>query len=145
MVPYCLLAVVDGSSHCGLEGNLMHTSRIAGAALAVTLSACAGRSPQPVAVVQPQDQFTDCTAIMAEVEANNRRVQELASEEGLKTTQNVAAGVAGIFIPVLWFGMDFQGAASKEVAALQSRQQYLASLAAQRCNQPAAQRQAPKR
>jgi hypothetical protein len=123
----------------------MHTSRIAGAALAVTLSACAGRSPQPVAVVQPQDQFTDCTAIMAEVEANNRRVQELASEEGLKTTQNVAAGVAGIFIPVLWFGMDFQGAASKEVAALQSRQQYLASLAAQRRNQPAAQRQAPKR
>jgi hypothetical protein len=64
----------------------MHTSRIAGAALAVTLSACAGRSPQPVAVVQPQDQFTDCTAIMAEVEANNRRVQELASEEGLKTS-----------------------------------------------------------
>jgi hypothetical protein len=46
------------------------------------------------AVVQPQDQFTDCTAIMAEVEANNRRVQELASEEGLKTTQNVAAGVS---------------------------------------------------
>jgi hypothetical protein len=46
---------------------------------------------------------------MAEVEANNRRVQELASEEGLKTTQNVAAGVAGIFIPVLWFGMGFPG------------------------------------
>ena len=74
---------------------------------------------------------------MAEVETNNRRVQELASEEGLKTAQNVAAGVAGIFIPVLWFGMDFQGVASKEVAALQSRQQYLASLAAQRCNPPA--------
>ena len=86
---------------------------------AVVLGASAGRSPQPVAVVQPQDQFTDCAAIRAEVEANNRRVQELASEEGLKTTQNVAAGVAGLFIPVLWFGMDFQGAASKEAAALQ--------------------------
>jgi hypothetical protein len=103
---------------------------------AVVLGACAGRSPQPVAVVQPQDQFTDCAAIRAEVEANNRRVQELASEEGLKTTQNVAAGVAGLFIPVLWFGMDFQGAASKEVAALQSRQQYLATLAGQRCRRP---------
>jgi hypothetical protein len=35
--------------------------------------------------------------------------RQLASEQGLKTTQNVAAGVAGIFIPVLWFGVDFQG------------------------------------
>ena len=99
----------------------------------MVLVGCAGRSPEPVAVVQPQDQYTDCTAIMAEVQANNAKVQELASEEGWKTTQNVAAGVAGVFIPVLWFGMDFQGAASKEAAALQARQQYLAALAGQRC------------
>jgi hypothetical protein len=105
-------------------------------ALAALCAGCAGRAPQPVAVVQPQDQFSDCTAIVAEIESNNRKVQELASGEGLKTTQNVAAGVAGLFIPVLWFGMDFQGAASKEVAALQSRQQYLATLAGQkRCGE----------
>jgi uncharacterized protein YcfL len=98
---------------------------------------CAGRSPQPVAVVQPQDQFMDCTALIAEVQANNVKVQELASEKGMKTTQNVAAGVAGIFIPVLWFGMDFQGTQDKETSALQSRQQYLAALAAQkRCGEP---------
>jgi hypothetical protein len=37
----------------------------------------------------------------------------------------------------VWFGMDFQGAAGKEVAALQSRQQYLAVLAEQRnCGTP---------
>jgi hypothetical protein len=81
----------------------------------------------------------DCTAIMAEVQSNNSKVQQLASDQGLKTTQNVAAGVAGIFIPVLWFGMDFQGTADKETAALQARQQYLASLAAQRrCGEPEA-------
>lgn len=74
----------------------------------------------------------DCAAIVAEVEANNRKLQELASEEGLKVTQNVAAGVAGLFVPVLWLGMDWQGAASKEVAAFQSRQQYLATLAKQK-------------
>jgi hypothetical protein len=74
----------------------------------------------------------DCTAILAEVQSNNAKVQQLASDQGLKTTQNVAAGVAGIFIPVLWFGMDFQGTADKETQALQTRQQYLASLAAQR-------------
>ena len=47
--------------------------------------------------------------------------------------QNVAAGVAGLVIPVLWFGMDFKGAASKEVTALQARQQYLTTLATERC------------
>jgi len=106
-------------------------------ALGVALAGCAGRSPAPVAVVQPQDQFMDCTAILAEVASNNAKVQQLASDQGLKTTQNVAAGVAGIFIPVLWFGMDFQGTADKETQALQARQQYLASLAAQRrCGEP---------
>ncbi len=79
----------------------------------------------------------DCAGILAEVEANNEKVRQLASDQGLKTTQNVAAGVAGIFIPVLWFGMDFQGTADKETAALQSRQQYLATLAEQRrCGAP---------
>lgn len=79
----------------------------------------------------------DCTAIVAEVQANNTKVQDLASESGLKVAQNVAAGVGGLFIPVLWFGMDFQDAAGKEVAALQSRQQYLAALAEQRqCGVP---------
>jgi hypothetical protein len=80
----------------------------------------------------------DCTAILAKVQSNNAKVQQLASDQGLKTTQNVAAGVAAIFIPVLWFGMDFQGTADKETQALQARQQYLASLAGQRrCGEPA--------
>jgi hypothetical protein len=37
--------------------------------------------------------------------------------------------VAGLFIWPLWFAMDFQGAATKEEVALQSRQEYLATLA----------------
>jgi hypothetical protein len=53
-----------------------------------------------------------------------------------QTGPNVAAGVAGLLIPVLWFGMDFKGAASEEVAALQARQQYLTTLATERCKQP---------
>jgi hypothetical protein len=105
----------------------------------MALVACAGRSPQPVAVVQPQDRYTDCAAIAAEVQANNQKVQELASDEGAKVAQNVAAGVAGLFIWPLWFAMDFQGTASKEVTALQSRQQYLGILAEQkRCGESSA-------
>jgi hypothetical protein len=51
-------------------------SRISGmftaVAVAAALGACMGRAPQPVAVVQPQDQMMDCTAIYAEVAANNQ-------------------------------------------------------------------------
>lgn len=106
---------------------------VAPVALACVLAACAGRKPDPVAVVQAQDRYMDCSAISAEVQANNKKISELGSEEGGKVAQNVIAGAAGLFIPILWFGMDFQNAAGKEVAALQSRQQYLATLAEQRC------------
>jgi hypothetical protein len=101
--------------------------------MALAVGACAGRAPQPVAVVQPQDRFADCTAITAEIEANNQKVSQLASEQGLKVGQNVAAGVAGLVVWPLLFAMDFQDTPGKEVAALQSRQQYLATLAEQRC------------
>jgi type IV pilus biogenesis protein CpaD/CtpE len=101
-------------------------------ALCAALAGCAGRSPAPVQVVQPTDRYMDCPAILAEVQANNERVKQLASDKGLKTAQNVAAGVAGFVVPILWFGMDFQGTADAEMTALQSRQQYLAMMADQK-------------
>ncbi len=96
---------------------------------AAILGACAGRSPDPVAVVQAHDQSMSCTQIYAEVQANNAEIQRLAKEKGWKVAQNVAAGVAGFVVPVLWFGMDWQGSAGKEAVALQSRQQCLGQLA----------------
>lgn len=101
-------------------------------ALFPLLQACAGAAPNPVAVVQPQDRFMTCETIFAEVQSNNEKVQQLAKDKGLKVAQNVAAGVAGFVIPVLWFGMDWQDAAGKEAQALQARQQYLAAMAEQR-------------
>jgi hypothetical protein len=71
--------------------------------------------------------------ITAEIDANNLKFKELADEQGLKVGQNVGAGVVGLIVWPMWFAMDFKGAASKEVVVLQSRQQYLTSLAAQRC------------
>ena len=113
--------------------------------IVVAVGACADRALRPVAVVQPQDRFSDCTAITAEIEANNQKVSELASEQGLKVGQNVAAGVAGLVVWPLLFAMDFQDSASKEVVALQSRQQYLATLAEQRCVPAAPPKPAPVR
>ena len=76
--------------------------------VAVAVGGCAGRAPQPVAVVQPQDRFADSTAITAEIEANNQKVKDLASEQGLKVGQNVAAGVAGLVVWPLLFAMDWK-------------------------------------
>lgn len=97
--------------------------------LALAVAGCAGRDPDLVDVVQAKDSTMNCYAIRAEVQANNAEIQRLAKENGWKVAQNVAAGAAGLFIPVLWFGMDWKGAANKEAQALQARQQYLGQLA----------------
>ena len=55
------------------------------------------------------------------------------SGQGVKVAQNIATGVGGLIIWQLWFGIDFQGSAGKDLAALESRQQFLASLVASRC------------
>ncbi len=71
--------------------------------------------------------------IRAEIEANNEKTKELATEQGWKAAQNVTAGVVGLVIWPVWFGMDWKGAAAKDAAALQARQQYLTTLATERC------------
>jgi len=120
-------------AYCGAGGSMRAWLRVSVLALvSIGVAGCAGRAPQPVAVVQPQDRFMDCAAILAEVQANTQKISDLGGEQGGKVAQNVAAGVAGLFIWPLWFGMDFQGSAAKEIAALESRQQYLATLAEQR-------------
>jgi hypothetical protein len=74
-----------------------------GLAAGVCLAACAGRDPHPVAVSQPQDAYSDCAMIRAEIEANNVQAQKLADENGAKIAQNVAAGVVGVVIWPVWF------------------------------------------
>jgi hypothetical protein len=111
---------------------------------ALPLAACAGRDPHPIAVVQPQDAQSDCAMIRAEIEANNVQAEKLAEENHAKIAQNVAAGVVGVVIWPVWFAMDAKGAAGAEMDALKARQQYLASLAEQRCAQPPAPRPPPR-
>ena len=52
--------------------------------------------------------------IRAKIEANNAKVTQLANEQGWKVAQNVGAGVVGIVIWPVWFGMDFKDAAGKK-------------------------------
>jgi hypothetical protein len=108
--------------------------RVVIACAILSISACAGRSPNPVAVSQIQDPTMSCAAIQAEMNANNNTVRDLSEEGGAKVAQNIAAGVAGVLIWPLWFAMDFQDAAGKETVALNNRNVYLGSLAATRCS-----------
>ena len=111
----------------------------------IFLTGCAGRSPELTPLVQSVDQQMNCDQIVAEIKANNQKISDLAGEEGMKVTQNVAAGVAGLLIPVLWFGMDFQDAAGKEGKALSQRNEYLAGLAKDRCGPPSSTASIPRR
>lgn len=112
--------------------------------VALAASGCAGRDAAQIASVQPQDAYSNCTMIRAEIEANNLRANQLASEQGLKVAQNVAAGVVEIVIWPVWFGMDFKGAASQDITNLQARQQFLTTLATERCRSEVAPASASK-
>ena len=95
---------------------------------ALMLAGCAGRTPNPVPLTQMSDATASCHAIFAEVDANNAIIRRLSKERGYKVVQNTAAGVAGIFIPVLWLGMDLQRTQDIETDALNRRQSYLQDL-----------------
>jgi hypothetical protein len=82
------------------------------------LGACAGQSPDdqmpvPVSVVRPADAALDCSAILAEVQANDAKLRELDRTPGLgKVKRSLAVGEA--------------------TASLQARQSRLGTLAKQR-------------
>ena len=99
---------------------------ILGLTAALTLSACAGRDPDPVQAVQPGDDRLTCTQLRSEISANSQAIRGLLDEQLKKKGNNTAAGVAGavVFVPVLLF-MDLKGAAGEEARAYQRRNQGL--------------------
>lgn len=114
--------------------TISNARRVAGVlVVAAMLGACAGRDPNMVPVVQASDQSLTCDTIQAQVMANDTQMKSLAKESSNTTGGNVALAIVGglLFWPAL-FAMDFKGAADKETTALQQRQSYLATLAAQR-------------
>ena len=104
--------------------------------IAIAEAGCAGRDPNLIQAVQISDQQLNCQQITAEIRANNEKISQLASEQGWKVAQNVTAGVVGLVIWPIWFGMDFKDAAGKEASALSQRNEYLGTLAGTKCVGP---------
>lgn len=95
----------------------------------LTVSACAGRTPNPVAEYKYGDEKKSCSRLQAEI--SNTEAEITAKLPAVdKTGSNVALGVAGAFLLVPWFFMDFSEADRVEVEALRRRYNNLVGIAA---------------
>ncbi|MES2141615.1 MAG: hypothetical protein V4471_01835 [Pseudomonadota bacterium] len=97
-------------------------------AATLLLSACAGRTPNPIPQRQPGDELLSCSQIKQELMDNQTKVMNLIPQQN-KIGKNVALGVAGAFVLVPWFFMDFSDAERVEVQAYQLRDNWLRTLA----------------
>jgi hypothetical protein len=72
-------------------------------ASSIILAACAGRDPQPIARLQPQDLYSDCTMIRAGIEANNAKPRSLQMNavSGCEA-RRIAANIAKPQEPLQW-------------------------------------------
>ncbi|MEM8845174.1 MAG: hypothetical protein AAGB35_09045 [Pseudomonadota bacterium] len=90
----------------------------------ITISGCAGRHPQPMQTYQPGDEDKSCARLNSEME--NLETEILERFPGAsKTGSNVGLGIAGAFLLVPWFFMDFSEADEIEVDALIKRHNHL--------------------
>ena len=111
----------------------MKKKAITGAVIISLLSAnllagCAGRTPNPVQVYQPDDQYMNCSEISYAISQNQQKVYRLYPKTQ-KTGKNVALGITGAFFIVPLFFMDFSDAEKVEIEAFQRRDDHLHFLA----------------
>jgi len=92
------------------------------------LAACAGRTPNPVLISQYGDEQKSCKALGLEMTDIQGEIQRLLPKKD-KTGKNVALGVAGAFLLVPWFFMDFKNAEAQEYEAYRQRYNYLSRIA----------------
>ena len=92
------------------------------------LSACGGRTANPVMSTQYGDANKNCKALEYDISSTEQEMNRIVGSTD-KTGQNVALGVAGAFLLVPWFFMDFKNAEATEYQALRQRYSNLTSLA----------------
>lgn len=92
------------------------------------LAGCAGHAANPVMVNQFGDQDMSCKQLRFEMDNAQGEMSRLAPQTD-KTGQNVALGVAGAFLLVPWFFMDFKNGEHEEYDAWRQRYNHLGSLA----------------
>ena len=105
----------------------------------ILVSACGGKAPNPVAQYQPGDENRSCEGLKVEISNNEAEIARLIPYEDA-TGKNVALGVAGAFLIVPWFFMDFKEGEAMELQALRRRNQWLREVASNKdCDIPRSQ------
>jgi len=92
------------------------------------LAACAGRTPNPVLITQYSDREKSCKELGFEMDDIQAEIQRLLPQKD-KTAKNVALGVAGWFLIVPLFFMDFKNAEAQEYEAYRQRYNHLSRIA----------------
>ncbi len=93
----------------------------------IFLASCAGRTPNPVSMYSPGDDALSCEGLRIQMGYCQERVATLLPKSD-KTGSNVALGIAGAFLLVPFFFMDFSEADKIEMEAWRARNNYLTSL-----------------
>lgn len=96
--------------------------------LGLSVTGCGGRTANPIMPMQYGDQQKSCESLQFELANTEGEMRRLLAKSD-KTGQNVALGVAGAFLLVPWFFMDFKNAEKTEYEAYRQRYNNLASLA----------------
>jgi len=95
--------------------------------IATALVSCAGRQANPVPMNMPGDNQLSKQGLKLMMSQVQSRINAIAPDAD-KTGSNVALGVAGAFLIIPWFFMDFSKADMIELNALRDRYNYLAIL-----------------
>ncbi len=99
--------------------------------ISVFMSGCGGREANPVLIYRPGDEKRGCISLkaeMAQLEADMQRILPKTDKSGT----NILCGIAGAFVIVPWFFMDFKGADKIEFDAMRNRFNYLLTIAAEK-------------
>ena len=95
------------------------------------LTSCAGRTPNPVSSYQDGDEKKSCQRLQAEIASVETEIATLLPQSE-KAGYNALMGVAGLFILVPWFFMDFSEAEKVEIQALRRRYNNLVFIASEK-------------
>ena len=108
---------IPSKSVCVLMSSMLFASTI-------FLTSCAGRDPRPIQISQIGDRDKLCSTLETEMEYLEEDILERLPDVS-KTGSNTGLGVAGVFLIVPWFFMDFSEADEIEVSALIQRYNHL--------------------
>ena len=93
----------------------------------VIMSGCGGRTANPVLKSQYGDSKISCEGLQQDMSFVESEIRRLLPETE-KTGKNVGLGVAGAFLLVPWFFMDFSDSEMIEINALRTRLNHLGIL-----------------